>query len=176
MKKERNPSNVFAKDCIATALIKLMKQKKYEDITITDIANTAGVSRVTYYRNYNSKEDIITHHMDELGYRLEQEMKDLDRIKDMYACVLTFFRYWKKQSDFLLCLSEAKLSYLLLEHINKSVSIFSTSPKKKYEACYFVGSMHNIMFEWIKDGTKESPEEMAAILCELHQVPLPLPK
>ena len=97
MKKERNPSNVFAKDCIATALIKLMKQKKYEDITITDIANTAGVSRVTYYRNYNSKEDIITHHMDELGYRLEQEMKDLDRIKDMYACVLTFFRYWKKQ-------------------------------------------------------------------------------
>lgn len=177
MKKERNPSNVFAKDCIATALIKLMKQKKYEDITITDIAKTAGVSRVTYYRNYNSKEEIITHHMDELGYRLEQEMKKLDPIKDMYVCVLTFFRYWMKQSDFLLCLSEAKLSYVLLEHTNKSVSGFATSSKKKYKACYFVGSMHNILFEWIKGGMKESPEEMATILCELHRVPLPaLPK
>ena len=43
MRKDRNPANLFAKDCIAQALIKLMKQKKYEDITITDLAKTAGV-------------------------------------------------------------------------------------------------------------------------------------
>ena len=42
MKKTRNAANTFAKECIATALFKLMKEKKYEDITITDIANTAG--------------------------------------------------------------------------------------------------------------------------------------
>ncbi len=176
MKKERNPANVFAKDCIATALIKLMQQKKYEDITITDIAQTAGVSRVTYYRNYKSKEEIITHHMDELGYQFEQETKHLDRLKDRYACVLAFFRHWIKHSEFLLCLSEAKLSYVMLEHINKSISVVATTPKKKYEACYFVGSMHNILFEWIKDGMKESPEEMAAIFCELYRVALPLPE
>lgn len=176
MKKDRNPTNLFAKDCIAQALIKLMKQKKYEDITITDIAKTAGVSRVTYYRNYNSKEDIITHHLDELGYQFQQQTKHLDPTKDRYAFALTFFRHWSKHSEFLLCLSEAKQSYIMLEHINTSISILATTPKKKYEACFFVGSMHNILFEWMKDGTKESPEEMATILCELHRAHFPFPK
>lgn len=175
MKKTRNSANVFAKDCIATALIKLMKQKKYDDITITDIAETAGVSRVTYYRNYGSKEEILTHHIDELGFKLDQEMKSLNPAGDMYASMLTFFGYWNKQSDFLLCLHEAKLFYILLEHINQSISMFATTPQKKYEACFYVGSMHNVMSEWVKGGMKESSEEMAAILCDLYQNPL-LPK
>ncbi|WP_050615554.1 TetR/AcrR family transcriptional regulator [Bacillus testis] len=175
MKKTRNAVNVFAKDCIAIALFKLMKEKKYEDITITDIANTAGVSRVTYYRNFNSKEEVIMHYLDELGYRFKQENKHLDPMKDTYACVLACFRYWHKHRDFLLGLHEAKLAYVWLEHLNTSISLFTTTPKKKYEGCFFLGAMHNILFEWIKGGANESPEEMAAIVSDLFHLPVPVP-
>ncbi|MGM9923545.1 MAG: TetR/AcrR family transcriptional regulator [Bacillus sp. (in: firmicutes)] len=174
MKKERNPVNTFTKDCIAKALFKLMKQKKYEDITITDISKTAGISRVTYYRNYNSKEEIITYYLDELAYQFEQENKHLDPKKDMYLCILTFFQYWIKHREYLLCLCEAKLTYVLLEHINKSISIFSTNAKQKYEAYYLAGAIHNTLFEWIKGGTKESAEEMATFLYDLCRMPLTL--
>ncbi|MFS0781202.1 TetR/AcrR family transcriptional regulator [Bacillus sp. 1P06AnD] len=175
MEKKRNAVNMFAKDCIALALFKLMKEKQYEDITITDIAKTAGVSRVTYYRNYNSKEEIITHYVDELGYRFGQETKHLDPTKDMYVCVLAFFRYWIKHREFLLCLHEAKLAYVLLEHANKTISLYTTTAKKKYESRFLLGAMHNIMFEWIKGGATESPEEMAAIVSDLYRLTVPVP-
>ena len=174
MKKERNPVNVFTKNCIATALFKLMQQKAYEDITITDISKTAGISRVTYYRNYNSKEEIITHYLDELMYQFEQENKHLNPKKDIYQSILAFFSYWARHSDYLLCLNEAKIAYLLLEHINKTISAFFTDAQQKYKAYYFSGAMHNILCEWIKEGMKESPEEMAAILYDLYQKPLQL--
>ena len=106
MKKKRNSVNVFAKDCIAMALIKLMKQKKYEDITITEIADTAGVSRVTYYRNYSSKEEIITYYMDELGYKLKEEISEHNPSGDIYTSALAFFQYWVNHSDFLTCLQK----------------------------------------------------------------------
>ena len=49
----------FTKNCIMDALIQLMHTKDYNDITITDITKRAGVSRMSYYRNYKSKDDIL---------------------------------------------------------------------------------------------------------------------
>ena len=55
-------SKKLAKDYIIEALLQLLKKHSFEDITVTDIANKAGVTRVTFYRNFNSKEEIIKNH------------------------------------------------------------------------------------------------------------------
>ena len=47
----------FTKRCIMDALLQLMHTKDYDDITITDITERAGVSRMSYYRNYHSKDE-----------------------------------------------------------------------------------------------------------------------
>ncbi len=36
-----------------------MNKKNYENITITDIAERAGVTRINFYRNFNTKDDIV---------------------------------------------------------------------------------------------------------------------
>lgn len=41
------------------ALRALMDEKDYEDITITDIVSSAGVSRMAFYRNYKDKREIL---------------------------------------------------------------------------------------------------------------------
>lgn len=49
----------YVDEYITSALFTLMKRKKYDDISITEITNKAGVGRVSFYRNFNSKEDVI---------------------------------------------------------------------------------------------------------------------
>lgn len=44
---------------IQEALLQLIQQKEYEKITITDIAKRAGVTRISFYRNFESKDDIL---------------------------------------------------------------------------------------------------------------------
>ena len=40
------------------AFIKLMEEKNYDQITVTDIVNRADYNRATFYRHYNFKEEL----------------------------------------------------------------------------------------------------------------------
>lgn len=56
--KEKSPSNLLARECIVEAMIKLIYEKPLSAITISELTERAGVSRMTFYRNYGSKEDV----------------------------------------------------------------------------------------------------------------------
>ena len=48
-----------AEDKIAKAFLDLLDEKPADSISVKEIAERAGVSRVTYYRHYSSKEEIL---------------------------------------------------------------------------------------------------------------------
>lgn len=54
-----NGTHELVVDSLYKALIQLMNKKPYKEITISEIVKRAGVSRMAYYRNYNSKNDIL---------------------------------------------------------------------------------------------------------------------
>ena len=82
--------NTMTKECIFTALLILMEQKTYEEITITDIAKRAGVSRMSYYRLYRSKDDILIQHFNEIFAELLNEIKNTEGISKYQFSLLIF--------------------------------------------------------------------------------------
>ena len=52
-------SKALTRSCIRTALLMLLGEKRYEDITTTEIIKKSGVSRAGFYRNYRSKLEVI---------------------------------------------------------------------------------------------------------------------
>jgi AcrR family transcriptional regulator len=48
-----------ARDRLAQAALDLFNEREYEQTTVDDIAERAGLSRATFFRNYRSKEDVI---------------------------------------------------------------------------------------------------------------------
>ena len=56
---KRLEANRLVKLRIARALTKLMEKKNFSDITVTEIVQTAGVARASYYRNFTSKEEVL---------------------------------------------------------------------------------------------------------------------
>ncbi|WP_078577677.1 TetR/AcrR family transcriptional regulator [Salipaludibacillus agaradhaerens] len=172
MEKRRHASNVFAKECISTALLQLMESNKYEDITITDITKKAGVSRVTYYRNFANKEAIIISYLDDLFYQYQQETQHLPE-EDDYQFLLYAFYFFEKYSDIMSRLYEANLATLVLDCFNKYVLwCIDESEERllKYAPHYQSGAIFNVFIEWIKSGKKESVEDMAALVQQLNNM------
>lgn len=64
----------LSKECLYTALLQLMETTPYDQISITDITARAGVSRMAYYRNYESKDDILLQRMEELLSDFQREI------------------------------------------------------------------------------------------------------
>lgn len=69
-----NSAHVLAIDCIYDALIALMKIKPYNKISVTDITERAGVSRMAYYRNYKEKDDILLNRFRDELIQLEENL------------------------------------------------------------------------------------------------------
>jgi AcrR family transcriptional regulator len=79
------------------ALFQLMGQKSFSQITVTDIAERAGVSRLTFYRNFETKEDILSYHFDQLFGEYERNLAagDFSIEEGVRQC----FIYWKDHSS-----------------------------------------------------------------------------
>ena len=87
--------NNMVRECIFTSLIALMEKREYQDITITSITKKAGVSRMAYYRNYRSKDDIFISYLDELFEVYSDEILNYENI-DVYQFTLKFFANFRQ--------------------------------------------------------------------------------
>ena len=80
--KSINAAHELAVDSMCTALILLMETKPYEKITITEITKKAGVSRMAYYRNYESKDDILLKRLEKNARFVEATLQSKVRITE----------------------------------------------------------------------------------------------
>lgn len=104
---QKTISHELAKEYIFTALMLLMEKQDYEKITITDIARRAGVSRMTYYRVYQDKDDIIKTHLIEAFDQMVMEINAQNNYTENDFFPL-FFRDCKKERNFIPQRSEGK--------------------------------------------------------------------
>jgi AcrR family transcriptional regulator len=47
------------RDTLGDALVELMREKAFDDITVQEVLDRAGVSRTTFYTHYRDKEDLF---------------------------------------------------------------------------------------------------------------------
>lgn len=64
-----------ARDQIAWALVELMRDKPYEDITVQEIAQRAQVSRTTFYAHFQDRDDIMVRYNVVFGQFLGEQLR-----------------------------------------------------------------------------------------------------
>lgn len=55
----RSENTEYLKETISDALIQLMEDTPIDKITIQEITELAGVGRMTYFRHFHSKTDVL---------------------------------------------------------------------------------------------------------------------
>ena len=66
MNMNNEQKNTYVKRQITNALLFLLKEKPLSDISVSELTDKAGIGRVSFYRNYQSKEDILREESDRL--------------------------------------------------------------------------------------------------------------
>ena len=169
--RKHNESNKLAKECIVTALIDLMKTRDYNSITITDLTKRAGVSRMAYYRNYTSKEDIISKFADEVGASIHEKLISLMPKASVFDYFFELFAQLGAYSDLVLTAFHGGLGELIHTQITKNMALTfppeSNAPIDRYRHVYLAGAFYNIFIEWLENGRAESVSDMARLCCSL---------
>ncbi|NLT08178.1 MAG: TetR family transcriptional regulator [Ruminococcus sp.] len=59
----RNRSALLSQKMISEAMLRLLEEKSFQDISISDLCREAQVSRQTFYTLFGSKENVITYEL-----------------------------------------------------------------------------------------------------------------
>lgn len=171
-----------ARDTIYTALLQLMQKKPYEKITIKEITERAGVSRMAFYRNYLSKDHVLTAHLDRIFKDYLREVIDSGE-HQISTIQEQFFPYFRQHSEFLQAIVEADLDFLIYDKMKDYSGILSKAVTNKtlnvaaidydiskYEVAFASAGLASMLLEWARGGMEDSDEEMAAILYRLSGI------
>lgn len=151
----------FYKLCLADALIKLMGERDYDTITVSEICETAGVGRTTFYRHLNSKSGKDELLIFKINYEWKQyEKQHKEEVVADKGFGMSSYIY---ESRYLFSmLYEKGLIAIILKAFETLVPGGETPDKNlSYLMSFFTYGYFGIIFQWIKYGFDETPEQVA---------------
>lgn len=158
-----NEANRITRESICTALLELLKTNEFKKISISELVRKAGVSRQSFYRNYNTKEDIVLEIERTIGAHMIEKMKDPDYINNPKKWFIDFFTIVKENNAAVTLLQKADLFITIFEKIPSYIEsqIETVTPELHYCIVGTMAAVHSIARDWFNNGMKESAIEMA---------------
>ncbi len=160
----------LTRDYIFEAFFRLLETKPYEKISVSHITDKAGVSRMSFYRNFKSKEDLVKKSLELIVAHLQNLINNLIE-KNEYTIIKSFFITFKEYKSLLMALSNSPISRSLTEltmkNLKENFPSDTFNKTQKYFPIFHYSAIVSVMFEWLKNGCEESPEEMSRFLCSL---------
>lgn len=160
--RRKNITAEMMKEYMVDALILLMQEKPYHEITIGQITDKAGVNRSTYYRNFQSKEEIVKRFYCRILEQGVSRVSNPDTI-GLESYLSLMFHTFFEQKDALLSIHGGGLSYLLLDALNRHFSVYQKLEQSaftdKIPLYYHTGGIFNTFLLWFDYNMEPTPEE-----------------
>ena len=159
------------------ALTRLLREKDFEAISVSDITRVAGVNRGTFYLHYIDKFDMMDKLIDEILQNILIILKEGNpKTKEAaFPAIVKIFEYLREDFAFVHAMTMNRFNYTVkLVHdflmeltkqigpIKQTIEVEYPLPED-YATEVFSYSNSAIFFHWIQKGGVESPEEIAKI-------------
>ena len=156
----------ITRECIEIALIQLLENQDFEKITISELVMRAGVSRTAFYRNYQTKEDVLQSAVEEAINTIMRAMSINPQTEQFWH---TLFQETKEYIHPFQLLLKAGMGYTILKQITAHVlkQHKSSSSADRYSDILWVGAVYNILVAWVEGNAAESADEMTEICMQI---------
>lgn len=151
----------FVNAYITEALLSLLEKKEYKDISITEICKKAGVTRMSFYRNFESKEDILFKKVRNVTDSFLKESAISYRNDTASEYFLKLFTHMEHHKKLCAALHKAGLIHMIKDEFDR---IFLNLYKQEYgcyKSVFLAGGIFNVFLFWFADGCKENPMDLA---------------
>ena len=163
-----NKTTEFLKECLSDALIQLMREKDFEKISIKEIADTAGVGRATWFRNYTSKNEALTFKFVQVWKRWADEHAIAVRDRFDLANAKNFFQFNYEIKHILEIVYTSNMQSAIYDAFYQvMMPQYGANAKECYQAHFYSYGLFGLLDEWIKRGFKESVEEMVIFFYQI---------
>ncbi|MBU5479957.1 TetR/AcrR family transcriptional regulator [Blautia sp. MSJ-19] len=173
--KGKNRSVQRTQALLKDGLTELMQTKPVQNITVRELTDHVNLNRGTFYLHYKDIQDLLEHLENDI---LDEfiEITNSHQPQDMkgkpFPLICDLYKFLEKNSDFVRLILvnnqeqnfENRLKDILRERCTKDWDeIFANADPKLSEiySSYVLSGCIGIIENWIRNDTRQSPEELA---------------
>lgn len=165
--------SVRSAQMIYEGLARLIQEKPFDAITVSDLVKEAKVGRATFYRNFDTIEDVLWLRCDQVADKLMDHLQEYrqNHPDDPPTKILTpLLVYFHSHSELIELLIKAKHVHIFEEaiynHFLPFIPMFRDyfgveEEYVPYIMAMRIGSLTKVLMHWIKTGKKQDPVELA---------------
>lgn len=184
MPDEKNDRRVQrTKRLLQGALVELIKEKGYDNLTVQDITDRADVGRTTFYLHYQSKEDLLLEHHANLQVHFSLSVLNYQQLMGDEALpeMVEFLEVMAQNRPMYLAIRAAKESVWLLRGIQEQITmnlqvslkaVFpDVEPSMPLEllTLYIAGAQLSLIHWWMTNRSPYDTRQMADTLHRLQR-------
>lgn len=169
-KKRISYTNILSKECIVSAVLQLIKDKPLSSISVSELCNKAGVSRMTFYRSYDSIEDIFVKQLNEIfeEYKSDDIAQSTEGFYSDETHLIHYFNYIYAHRDFLNGLVHCGFDMFFLSMLTQYIIETWSFKSDEYTLISFAGSLYNMFRIWSKNNYSDNKDDMIATIVKLY--------
>lgn len=165
---------------IVDALLALLREKRYDRITVQEIIDRADVGRSTFYAQFRNKEDVLESELEHVFGRLhEQQLAVAQESSNHLLPTLGLFRHIQETQSFYPALIRGlasdphkaavhrSLRDLALRQLAHAAGSTPLVVPAEIVADYLAGSLLTLTHWWLDHGLAYTPEQMEAVFHKL---------
>lgn len=179
---------IRTKKSIQKAFVELINEKGFEAVTVKDITTKAKINRGTFYSHYQDKYDLLDKWQEEfmigmVNIAKQHQPTTFDILeadsssKTPFTLAILVFEYLNENIEFLKAVlgQNGELNFQANFKDFMWKTLFENNPNKfineenllvpvEYLASYVSSAFTGVVQQWLNNGNKQSPQEMARIL------------
>ena len=158
----KNEAHDMVLESLTEALLQLMEQKPLGEISISELCTKAGVSRISFYRNFASMPQILIRHLTEITddwWESFSQKPQEELYRSFWPEVLDQYR---QNERLIRLLYQNDISYVVKDHIFACVCGDGNGEElDSYLRAAFAGALYGLVDEWIRRGMGDFPENFS---------------
>jgi AcrR family transcriptional regulator len=174
MLQSTNPTAQQSQRWIIQALLDLMENTQYDKINVSEICRKADLDRRTFYRNFDSKKDVLEAYINLLGEEYIHQYTMIEN-PSSYTASKFFFEFWSRHLYFIENIKKCGLSDFVFQQFEKFTKkhtelLIGDDVHKlptEYVFAYRIGGFWNAMLTWVAKNALLSPDEIASIISQI---------
>jgi AcrR family transcriptional regulator len=168
------------RDALGDALMALMHEKPFDEITVQHVLNRAKVGRSTFYTHFVDKEDLFVTDVDDFFQMMASQLSRKEEASNRVAAVRELFAHVSEMREFMKALVTSGRIHDVMQlaqgHYAKGIEQrLAVLPQAKTIGVAartavsqaLAGAMLSLLSWWLDCGAAASPEQMDAIFHHL---------
>jgi len=159
------------RDTLGDALIALMQEKCFDEITVQDVLDRAGVGRSTFYVHYSDKNDLFLSDVEDFLENVSTALKRQGATTKRLLPVKDFFTHVGESRELYLAMVKSGKIHDLralgqglfarsIEERLQAAGVEMEPVQRSAQAHALAGCLFSLLDWWMDKGMKADPKEM----------------